>query len=88
MVATRTGPDYQEAPTVNCMLPLTLARQLGSVGGRICLLASERPWENVLTVHAYGLQKCIRTVPFLSPCASFKLGVGKSHDCLHSLGSG
>lgn len=59
------GLGDQGAPCVPCASLLALVRQLESVGGRVCLQASESLQENVLTVHACRLQEFSGGVPAL-----------------------
>lgn len=41
---------------------LALAKQLKSVGGGVCWLATERQWEYILTAHICGLQESALSV--------------------------
>lgn len=54
-LATRTRYS-RSIHCVNCIHSLTLTGQLQCTGGGICLRASKRQWENVLTVHAFAFR--------------------------------
>lgn len=49
------GSGNQGVSFVDCLCSLALARQLVSIGGRACILDSERQLENNLTVHTCKL---------------------------------
>lgn len=67
---------------MDCMYPLSLARQLGSVGGEACLLASERQLEYILSACMCRLQQYSDRKPCLCTCANFRSGVEESYDPL------
>ena len=60
------GPGDQGASLcVDCVCLLVLAGQLKSIGDGACLVASERQWENVSTVHVHMLNELSRKIPCL-----------------------
>ena len=66
-LATRARQS-RDTPSVDCVYPLALDRQLESIGGRPQLLASERQWDKVLILCAHGLQERSGIVPCLHSC--------------------
>lgn len=63
---------------VDCMCPLTLAGQLGIVGGEAHLLASDRQQENVLTARTCEFPECSRRMPCSRKWAGFQLRAEKT----------